>query len=97
MVHYPISAVYLILGLAVDWIAPRLSTGFEEKLATAFSSRLRTEAGHEASAQAVQGYLDELQEHCGRLPYRLKAHVDSSRDANALALPKARRVARTAW
>jgi Zn-dependent protease with chaperone function len=82
-----LAAAYLILGLAVDWAAPRLSPGFEEKLAAAFSSRLRTEAGHEASAQAVQGFLDELQGRCGRLPYRLKAHVESSRDANAMALP----------
>jgi Zn-dependent protease with chaperone function len=79
--------VYLVLGLAIDLVVPRLSVDFEKKLAGAFLSALESKPGRTEHEQWVQALTDRLQTRCAGLPYRLKIHVQESPAVNALALP----------
>ena len=78
---------YLVLGLAVDLIVPRLSVDFEKKLAGAFFSALESKPGRTEHERWVQTLTDRLQTSCAGLPYHLKIHVQESPAVNALALP----------
>jgi Zn-dependent protease with chaperone function len=79
--------VYLILGLAVDLIVPRLSMDLEKRLAGAFMGRFADEDEFAETTRALQDLVDRLQKHCTTLPYNITVHVSSSDAINAAALP----------
>ena len=79
--------VYLVLGLAVDLIVPRLSMDLEKKLAGAFVGRLAETDEVAETTRTVQAIVDQLQERCAPLPYTITVHVQPAEAINAAALP----------
>ena len=79
--------LYLLLGLAVDLVVPRLSIDFEKKLAAAFTGRLADTEAHTPAANALQTLVDRLQEKCAPLPYAVTVHLQEADAVNAAALP----------
>lgn len=78
---------YLMLGLAVDLVVPRLSMTVEKRLAKAFAGRLTPNEETDAARQAAQALVDRLQSRCASLPYAITVHVQPSAAVNAAALP----------
>ncbi|MFC1813181.1 M48 family metallopeptidase [Thermodesulfobacteriota bacterium] len=82
-----IVGIYLLLGLAVDFIVPRLSPEIEQKIGGVF---LNSMAGSDTSPEktkTVQMLLDKIQEQSAKLPYKLTVHLNDSPVVNAVALP----------
>ncbi|MDJ0782424.1 MAG: M48 family metallopeptidase [Desulfosarcinaceae bacterium] len=83
-----IVGIYLLLGIAVDIIVPRLSPAVEQRLAGPF---LRTVSHFDDAAEGtrarVQRLLDRLQTDCAELPFPLQVHVKAGQTINALAFP----------
>lgn len=79
--------IYLVLGLAVDLIVPRLSMDLEKKLAGAFVGRLAETDEVTEATRTVQAMVDQLQERCAPLPYTITVHVQPAEAINAAALP----------
>ena len=79
--------LYLLLGLAVDLVVPRLSIDFEKKLAAAFAGRLADTEAHTPAANALQTLVGRLQEKCAPLPYAVTVHLQEADAVNAAALP----------
>lgn len=83
-----IVGIYLILGVAVDLIVPRLSPALERRLAKPFLSTVTNIDDAASSTQeSVQTILDRLQKDCADLPFRIQVHVKASETINALAFP----------
>lgn len=83
-----IVGIYLLLGVAVDLIVPRLSPALERRLAKPF---LKTVTGiddaKDSTRDSIQAILDRLQKNCADLPFPLKVHVKEGDTINALAFP----------
>ena len=82
-----ILAAYILLGLTVDYIAPRVSIKTERKLGRLFSAGLKKgePSGLEARLQRI---LDELLEKSRELPpFTYKVYVEESKKINAFAFP----------
>jgi len=79
--------VYLGLGLAVDFLAPRISMEMERKLAGAFVGGMVGEKERDDRTRALQALVDRLQERCAPLPYTITVHVKEADAVNAAALP----------
>jgi Zn-dependent protease with chaperone function len=83
-----IVGIYLVLGLAVDYIVPRLSPEVERRLAKPFLSTVTDiEDAADTTRTRVQGILDRLQKECADLPFPLQVHVKAGETINALAFP----------
>ena len=80
-------ALYLLLGLAVDFLAPRLSVDFEKKLAGPFVQSFDAKDDVPQQTAYIQALVDDIQSRCSRLPYEFKVRVRKSPMINALALP----------
>lgn len=82
-----ILVIYILLGFAVDYVAPRVSTTTELRLGSFIAARLEKEEQAEGGAQ-LQRILDELVKHSrGLPPFPYKVYVKKSADVNAMALP----------
>ncbi|MEJ2639562.1 MAG: M48 family metallopeptidase [Desulfosarcinaceae bacterium] len=83
-----IVGIYLILGLAVDLIVPRLSPAVERRLAGPFLKTVTDvdDASNRTQAK-VQAIVDRFQKHCVDLPFPLQVHVKKRKTINALAFP----------
>lgn len=79
--------LYLLLGLAVDWIAPRISPETERRLAGYLPSPVDEKENDAEKAATVQKLLDEIRRDCAATPYPLTVHVRKSDMVNAMALP----------
>jgi len=79
--------LYLLLGLSVDLIVPRLSPEVESKMGTFFIQSYPGVRDDSDEARTVQTMLDDLQGRCAGLPYRFKVFVFDSPAVNAMALP----------
>lgn len=79
--------VYLILGLAVDLIVPRLSMDLENKIAGTFVGKLVQTDEVADTTRSVQAMVDRLQDQCAPLPYNITIHVQQAEAINAAALP----------
>ncbi len=79
--------VYLLLGFAVDLIAPRISVGFEKKLATPFVHSFTASKQKNKQQPYVQSLVDDLQSRCVHLPYDFTVHIIESEKVNAAAFP----------
>lgn len=82
-----ILVIYVLLGFAVDYIAPRISTNTELKLGKLFSARFERKERTHVELQ-LQQILDELiKKSQGLPPFTYKVYVEEAKDVNALALP----------
>ncbi|BBO90870.1 M48 family metallopeptidase [Desulfosarcina ovata] len=79
--------VYLVLGLAVDLLVPRISMELEKKLAGAFMQRFNAAGNESDTSRYLQGLVDRIQQQCTNLPYTITIHVQPSDAINAAALP----------
>jgi Zn-dependent protease with chaperone function len=79
--------IYLVLGLAVDLIVPRLSMDMEKKLAGAFIGKIVENEDAADTTRSLQALVDRLQDRCAPLPYNITVHVTESDAVNAAALP----------
>jgi predicted Zn-dependent protease len=82
-----IVGIYVLLGLAVDLVAPRISPETEEKMARMFMGSRRWAGEGTDREKAVQAIVGKIQADCARLPYHFTIHVVHSPMINALALP----------
>ena len=82
-----IVGIYLFLGLAVDFIVPRLSPEIEQKLGGAFLNSMAAPSASPEKTKTVQILLDKLLEQSTELPYKLTVHLHDSPVVNAVALP----------
>ncbi len=79
---------YLLLGVAVDLLAPRISPELEAKMAKYFLMAVKSEDNNNSEEILfVQDLLDHLQDSCGKLPYDFKVYLHESDAVNAMALP----------
>ena len=82
-----ILGIYILLGFAVDYIAPRISTNTERKLGKIFAAKFERKERAHVELQ-LQQILDELIKKSQGLPlFTYKVYVEESKDVNALALP----------
>ena len=79
--------IYLLLGLAVDLILPRISIDLEKNMATLFIQSIDAKDANSEREDFVQSVIETLQARCAKLPYALKVHVREAPAVNALALP----------
>jgi len=82
-----IVGIYLLLGLAVDFIVPRLSPEIEQKIGGVFLNSMAASDTSPEKTKTVQMLVDRLQEQSTELPYKLTVHLYDSPVVNAVALP----------
>ncbi len=82
-----IAGTYLLLGLAVSWLAPRMPPELESKMAAPFLRALDKAPVDDPPARCLQRLVDELQSRCAHLPYHFRVHIKKSAAVNAVALP----------
>jgi len=82
-----ILVVYVLLGVAVNLIVPRISTEFEKKIAAPFINSFETIKEDSEQVLYVQSVVDRMQKNCAKLPYEFNVHIMESQLANAIALP----------
>jgi Zn-dependent protease with chaperone function len=82
-----IVVIYLLLGLAVDFIVPRLSPEIEQKIGGVFLSSMAGSDTSPEKTKTLQMLLDKIQEQSAKLPYKLTVHLHDSPVVNAVALP----------
>lgn len=87
-------AIYILLGLTVDFMVPRLSTETEKLLGEYFKKEWSGTAKYKEQEEQLQEILDRIQQ-CGNLPYQLEIKVGESDMINAMALPGGRIVVLT--
>lgn len=80
-------AIYIGLGLLVDFLVPRMSIETEQRVAGFFSQLTDTAEKASSRAAYLQGLTDELRARCAPLPYEIRIYVSENEMANALALP----------
>ena len=78
---------YILLGFAVDLIAPRISIDLETKLAAPFIRKFQSDTPASDKERYLQSLVDDLQHRCTHLPYDFKVHLIESETVNAAALP----------
>jgi Zn-dependent protease with chaperone function len=79
--------IYMVLGLVVDLIVPRISTDLENKMGGLFVGSVEAKDSDSKRGTYVRLLVEELQDRCARLPYLFKVHIHKSPTANAVALP----------
>jgi len=79
--------LYLLLGLAVDWVAPRIPVQVEKKIAVPFLRTIGPAKADTPRRRYLQRLVDALQSHCAHLPYRVKVHILKAPAVNAVAFP----------
>jgi Zn-dependent protease with chaperone function len=79
--------IYIVLGLAVDLIAPRISTNLENKMGGLFVGSIEAKDSDSIRGTYVRSLVEALQDRCVQLPYLFKVHIRQSPTVNAVALP----------
>jgi len=79
--------IYILLGVGVDLLAPRMSMDLEKKIGCLFFSANSAEDADSEKQRYLQSLLDTLQEKCTTLPYQFMLHIQEAPHVNALALP----------
>lgn len=79
--------VYVVLGLAVDFMVPRISPETEKLLGDYLKTKWSVSDEYPEQEKKLQGLLDKIQGKCGELPYQLEVRISESDMINALALP----------
>jgi predicted Zn-dependent protease len=78
--------IYVVLGLAVDIVVPRLPPGIEQRLAKLYARGFANEE-QTAASQYLQELVDNLAKQLPQQTGRYYVHLVPSSQANALALP----------
>jgi Zn-dependent protease with chaperone function len=79
--------IYMVLGLAVDLIVPRISTDLENKIGALLVGSIAAKDSDSKRGTYVRSLLEDLQDRCAQLPYIFKVHIRQSPTMNAAALP----------
>jgi Zn-dependent protease with chaperone function len=79
--------IYIVLGLAVDLIVPRISTDLENKMGRLFIRSIEAKDIDSQRQSYIRSLLEDLQERCAQLPYSIKVHIRQASTVNAAALP----------
>lgn len=79
--------IYIVLGLAVDLIAPRISTNLENKMGGLFVGSLEAKDSDSIRGTYVRSLVEDLQDRCAQLPYLFKVHIRQASTVNAATLP----------
>jgi len=79
--------IYIVLGLAVNLIVPRISTNLENKMGRLFIRSIEAKDTDSERGSYVRSLMEDLQERCAQLPYLFKVHIRQSPTVNAAALP----------
>ena len=79
--------VYILLGISVDLLVPRISPDMEARFSGYFSSMRPVGDVKNGESGALQGLADKIQAQCVDLPYQLDVEVVDNDMVNALALP----------
>jgi Zn-dependent protease with chaperone function len=79
--------IYILLGLAVDLIVPRISTDLENKMGKLFIRSLEIKDTDPQRQSYIRSLLKDFQERCAQLPYPVKVHIRQASTVNAVALP----------
>ncbi len=82
-----IVGIYLLLGLALNIIVPRIPMTFERKMAGPFINSMASVDRLSEKAQTVQKLLDVIQRRYAKLPYTFTVYLQESPRVNAVALP----------
>ncbi len=85
-------AVYVVLGLAVDFMVPRISPETEKMLGDYLKAKWSGSEEFPEQQKQLQVLLDKIQSKCGELRYQLAINVAESDMINALALPGGEKV-----
>ena len=87
-----ILASYLLLGIAVDLIVPRLSIDAEVKIGDLVWNKFdkNTQLPKKEEEQKIQLILDKLITHANLPKFDYKIYIQDSKEVNALALPGGR-------
>ena len=83
-------AVYVVLGLLVDFLVPRISPETEQKLSGFFQNKYTADTSVPEESKSLQVLVDRMQKQCVSLPYPMKVEIAGSDMINALALPGGR-------
>jgi len=67
--------IYIVLGLAVDLIVPRISTNLENKMGRLFIRSIEAKDTDSERGSCVRSLMEGLQERCAQLPYLFKVHI----------------------
>ena len=70
--------IYILMGLAVDWMIPYLSVDLEKKMARPFLKTIENQAGSPETEARLQQMIEALQKDCVELPYEFQIHVHES-------------------
>lgn len=79
--------IYLIMGLAVDFMVPRLSPEFEIRFGKHIARNFKTADEDAPKTRAIQELTRRIQARCATLPYEVIVHVRNTPVFNAAALP----------
>ncbi|MFZ5573083.1 MAG: M48 family metallopeptidase [Thermodesulfobacteriota bacterium] len=82
-----ILALYIGLGLLVDFLVPRMSMETERRIAGFFSQLADTAEKTTSRAKYLQALADGLRARCAALPYDIRVVVTENETVNAVALP----------
>lgn len=85
-----ILGVYILLGVVVDWVVPRISMETEQKLARLFEPSTGVDHTQSEPEKRLQAMVDDMQARCAHLPYKISVSVVDSPMINAVALPGGR-------
>jgi Zn-dependent protease with chaperone function len=77
----------IVMGLAVDLIAPRISTNLENKMGGLFVGSIEAKDSDSIRGTYIRSLVEALQDRCAQLPYLFKVHIRQSPTVNAVALP----------
>lgn len=82
--------VYVVLGMTVDYMVPRISPETEKHLGDFLKEKWADSGEYPEQKKQLQGLVNRLYAKCGELPYQLEVNVAESDAINALALPGGR-------
>ncbi len=79
-------AVYIILGLALDFITPRISVKLEQKIGNLLTLQLKNKKNPEGEDK-LQKILDKLLANASLPSLDYRVHITEAKEINALAWP----------
>jgi Zn-dependent protease with chaperone function len=81
-------SLYIVLGLGVELLVPRISPGTEQKIASLFLDNFDLVDKEDKENLYLQQLVDQMAaKECFSLPYKLRVHLVESDTINAMALP----------
>lgn len=82
-----LACIYIVLGVLVGLIAPRISPEVEKKLGVLYAPLYKDQKGDLESREYLQTILDGLQTNMKEKVFEYQVHLAESEEVNAYALP----------